>query len=304
MGILFFLAFVALLVTGVVKGVLFAINSPKATLTNLFFKVAPWTALSIVPLLLMMSFTVVNAGTVSVVKRFGNPSRQLPAGAHWIVPFFDDSVTPIDIQTRIVKPSEDAASHDLQVVHTEVTLAYHVDPNYATFILVNLNANEQDRVVVPAILEAIKSTTALYDVKQLVSQRPLVRDGIEAFVKQRLAPYHIIAETTSITDFKFSKEYEDSIEAKVVAEQNAEKATNDLKRIQIQAEQQIAQAKGEAEALRAQKEQITPELLQLRTVEMMREKWDGHLPNTIVGGNSALPMMDVLAHATKNGGNK
>jgi regulator of protease activity HflC (stomatin/prohibitin superfamily) len=258
----------------------------------------PFLIVGILFLLLSLSFTTVDAGNIGVVKRFGAPIRELNPGAHFVMPF-TDTVTPVIVQTRVVKPSESAASHDLQVVHTEVTLAYHVDPAYATSILVSLNDDAEDRVVTPAVLEAIKSVTAQYDVQELISERPLVRDGIESFVKTRLSPYHIIAETTSITDFTFSQDFENAIEAKVTAEQLAEKAKNDLTRIQVQAQQQIAQANGEAEALRLQKEQITPELLQLRTIEMMKDKWDGHLPETIVGGNSALPMMDVLANAKR-----
>ena len=257
-----------------------------------------WFVVGIVFMLGAWSATEVDAGNVGIVKRFGQPVRQLYPGLHWVAPIVD-TVTNVTVQTRITKPSENAASHDLQVVHVEVTLQYHVDPAYATSILVNLNDDAEARVIQPAILESIKATTALYDVRELVAQRAIVRDAIEDRVKTRLLPYHIVAENTSITDFSFSKEFEDSIEQKVVAEQNAEKAKNDLTRIQIQAEQQIAQAKGEAEALRAQKEQITPQLLQLRTIEMMKEKWDGHLPQTIVGSGSALPMMDVLAHAGK-----
>ncbi len=241
-----------------------------------------------------LSFTVIDAGSVGVVKRFGNPVRQLAPGPHFVLPVAD-SVTPVSVQTRIVKPSEEAASHDLQVVRAEITLAYHVDALYATSVLVNLNDDAENRVINPAILEAIKAVTARYDVQQLISERPKVRDGIEEFVRARLEPYHIVAETTSITNFSFSKDFEAAIEAKVTAQQLAEKATNDLKRIEIEANQKVAAAEGEAKALAAQKSQITAELLQLRTIEMMDKHWDGHLPETIVGTGGALPMMDVLA---------
>jgi prohibitin 2 len=80
----------------------------------------------------------------------------------------------------------------------------------------------------------------------------------------------------SITDFNFSKEYNHAIEAKVTAQQNALKAENDLTRIKIEAEQKVAQAQAEAKALEVHKQQITPELLQLRTIEMMQQHWDGH----------------------------
>jgi prohibitin 2 len=300
MGFLFVLAFLASLLGGVALSVQYVPDQDEVAKS---FKLhllrgTPLYALSVLFLLLSMSFTKIDAGSVGVVKRFGDPIRQLYPGAHLVVPVID-GVTPVTVQTRIVKPSENAASHDLQIVHVEVTLAYHVDPQFATDVLVKLNDDAETRVIDPAILESIKAVTAQYDVKELVGERQTVRDAIEDLVKARVAPYHIVAETTSITDFSFSDQFEQSIEAKVVAEQQAEKAKNDLTRIQIQAQQQIAQAEGEAAALKAQKEQITPELLQLRTIEMMRDKWDGHMPENYYGGTAPLPFMDVLAGRTK-----
>ena len=87
--------------------------------------------------------------------------------------------------------------------------------------------------------------------------------------------------------------------AEVPEGSRAEKAGNDLKRIQVEAQQKVAAAQGEADALRAQKEQITPELLQLRTIEMLRDKWDGHMPEFIAGANGALPRLDVLRPKSK-----
>lgn len=297
MATIFVILFMVVLVLGIVFDVFGSIQSKTVSIK----RGVPYYLASVVFLLLAMSYTEVDAGSVGVVKRFGNPVRQADPGLHFILPVIE-TMTTIPVQTRIVKPNEDASSRDLQIVHTEVTLAYHVDPAYATFVLVNLNADAENRVINPAIFEAIKATTAQYDVQELITQRPLVRDGIENFVRTKLAQYHIIAETTSITDFRFSDEFEKAIEAKVTAQQHAEQATNDLKRIEIEANQKIAQAKGEAEALRSQKEQITPELLALRTIEMMDKHWDGHLPNNWVStgaGRSALPMFDVLQGAGK-----
>jgi regulator of protease activity HflC (stomatin/prohibitin superfamily) len=296
MGALLFLFVAGLLVLTVAR-TLFARN-PEGEWELGFHPVlaVPFGVAFVVVWSLWMGYTVIDAGSVGIVKRFGDPTRTLNPGLHFVLPFAD-TVTPVAVQTRIVKTSENASSSDLQVVFAEVTLGYHVDPQHATDILVKLNDDAEARVIVPAILESIKAETARYEVQSLIKNRAQVRDGIEDRVKQRLAPYHIVAETVSITNFAFSQQYEASIEAKQVAEQNAEKAKNDLERIKVQAQQQIAQAEGEAAALRAQREQVTPELLQLRTIEMMKEKWNGVLPETIVGGNGALPMMDVLAAA-------
>jgi regulator of protease activity HflC (stomatin/prohibitin superfamily) len=169
-------------------------------------------------------------------------------------------------------------------------------------IWAKLNDDAVDRVVKPAILEAIKAQTAQYDAEQLIAQRATVRNGIEQYVRDRLAAHHIDVDAVSITDFNFSEEYNRAIEAKVTAQQNALKAENDLTRIKIEAEQKVAQAQAEAKALEVQKQQITPELLQLRTIEMMQQHWDGHLPEVYMGSGQggALPMIDVLKAAGRS----
>jgi prohibitin 2 len=293
MGTLFFLGFLALLVVGVFFSLVkFNEGEPGFQVS---IRGAPLVLAAFCLLLMSMSWTTVDAGSVGIVKLWGNPYEQLNPGGHFIHPLA--SVTPIAVQRRIVEAEENAASHDLQIVHTKVTVAYHVDPAYATSVLVDLNDEAQVRVLNPTILEAIKAVTANYDVQDLIGKRALVRDAIDQIITQKVGQKHLIVEQVAITDFQFSKQYEDSIEAKVVAEQNFEKSKNDLSRVKIEAQQQIEQSKGEAEALRAQKEQITPELLQLRTIEMMKDKWNGQLPENYYGGTAPLPMMEVLKTA-------
>jgi hypothetical protein len=43
-------------------------------------------------------------------------------------------------------------------------------------------------------------------------------------------------------------------------------------------------------------------LLQLRTIEMMQQHWDGHLPEVYMGSGQggALPMIDVLKAAGRS----
>src|ERR1700728_1558435 len=242
-----------------------------------------------------MSFTTVDSGYRGVVLRFGAVTgRTLEPGPHLILPFLE-TVRPISVQVQVEKL-------DSQVVHTQVTLAYYQDPCCVMDIWAKLNDDAVDRVVKPAIQEAIKAQTAQYDAEQLIAQRATVRNGIEQYVRDRLAAHHIDVDAVSITDFNFSEEYNRAIEAKVTAQQNALKAENDLTRIKIEAEQKVAQPQAEAKALEVQKQQITPELLQLRTIEMMQQHWDGHLPEVYMGSGQggALPMIDVLKAAGRS----
>lgn len=179
MGILFLLLGLIFLGLGVWRSLELG-DEPKFHL----FKALPFWGGSVLTFLLFLSFTTVDAGQIGIVKYFGQPIRSLNPGAHLILPFAD-TVTPVAVQTRIVKPSELAASHDLQVVHMEVTLAYHVDPRYAMNILVDLNDDAEARIITPAILEAMKATTAKFDAQQLIAQRVQVRDEVEEQVKVR-----------------------------------------------------------------------------------------------------------------------
>src|SRR5947209_1205239 len=197
---LFFLLFLGLVGAGTYRTLNIIKNkNGDAQLNPKFTRGLPFYAAALLPLFLMLSWTTVDSGSIGVVKRFGNPVRQLEPGGHFVRPF-SDTVHEVATQTRVVKPNEQAASHDLQEIHVEVTFAYHVDPAFATYVLVTLNNEAETRVITPAILEAIKATTARFDAEKLITDRASVRDGIEDFVKVRLAPYHIIAETTSITD--------------------------------------------------------------------------------------------------------
>jgi prohibitin 2 len=57
-----------------------------------------------------------------------------------------------------------------------------------------------------------------------------------------------MADTVSITDFQFSQLFKSAVEAKVAAQQRALQAQNELRRIQIEAQQNEAQAIGEQKA--------------------------------------------------------
>ena len=118
---------------------------------------------------------------------------------------------------------------------------------------------------------------------------------------ERLAPRGIGVVELSITDFQFTAAFQDSIESKVRAEQQALEAENALERVKFEAQQAITRAEAEAEGLRLQREQITPQLLELRRIEVQRtavEKWNGVMPSVVTSGGP-VPMLDVFSAAQR-----
>lgn len=274
-------------------------NIPEVNIENLKGKVGRplksilLIGIAVVALLWMNPFVVVGAGERGVVLNFGAVQPVvLNEGIHFRVPIMQ-KIVKVDVKVHKSETGAEAASKDLQDIRSTIAVNYHILPEKANWVYQSLGIQFKDRIIDPAVQEVVKAITARYNAVELITQREKVRDEIKALLKSRLMNYNIIVDDFSIVNFKFSQQFEQAIEAKQTAEQFALKAQRDLERIKIEADQKIASAKAEAESLRLQKENVTPQLIQLRKIEASIkaiDKWDGHLPKINSG---AVPFIDL-----------
>ena len=236
------------------------------------------------------------AGHRGVVLSFGAVTgRILGEGIYVVFPLVQ-SVEVMSVRVEAYEALAASASGDLQEVTTKVTLNYWLDPKMVGKVYQTLGREYENRIIKPAIQEAVKASAAQFDAEKLITERPKIKETISLYLRERLAVHGILVDAVSITDFAFSPDFTKAIEAKVTASQLALKAQRDLERVKMEAQQKIEQAKAEAEALRMQKEQVTAELIELRRIEVQRlalEKWDGHLPSVVAGSN-LVPIMDIF----------
>ncbi len=239
---------------------------------------------------LVESFTVVPAGHIGVQQTLGSVSMQtLGEGVHFVNPI--SNVRDVDV--RVVKAQlkgANAGTKDLQVVHTDMVVNYRIDGTKAAHIYKEFGLDLEDKILMPAINESFKAVTAHYNSEELITQRDKVSNAIQEELQAKVLPYGLSISTISMVNFGFSNEYQNAIEQKVISTQATLKAEQDLKRIQVEAEQAIARAKGEAEAIRIQSQAIQSQggaaYVNLKAIE----KWDGKLPN-VNGG--AMPFINV-----------
>ncbi|HAV42674.1 TPA: HflC protein [bacterium] len=235
----------------------------------------------LIALVLSQSFVIIGPGHRGVVLVFGAVQKKvLGEGLHLRIPLIQKVV---HMEVRIKKKQVDAAaaSKDLQDTTSTIALNYHILPEDANKVFQQIGQNYEERIIDPAIQEVVKAVTAKYTAIELITQRERVKNDIKGLLEARLKPYSIVVDDFSIVNFSFSQAFAQAIEAKQVAEQMALKAQRDLERVKIEADQKITQAKAEAEALRLQKENVTPQLIQLRQIEANMkaiEKWNGVLP--------------------------
>jgi regulator of protease activity HflC (stomatin/prohibitin superfamily) len=116
-----------------------------------------------------------------------------------------------------------------------------------------------------------------------------------------LSAKDIVVETIFITDFKFSDAFSNQVEDKVVAYQKYLTELNNLRGIQVvanqtvvqaqaQAKANIAKADGESQAIRIITSQLRqdPQYLQWQSIN----KWNGQLPYSF-GGQGAIPFFQL-----------
>lgn len=254
----------------------------------------------VVALLLWNSFYVVGAGEhVVVFDQVTGSLRETTAGAHLKIPLVE-TISRYETRTQTDTYKAEAASNDLQIIDSRIAVSFHPEDNSITWLHQNVGTEYQDRIIGPAVQESVKAATAQFNATALIEQRPLVKQVITDALAVRLQKYKIVLDVVSITNFDFSKEFNAAIEAKVVAQQDAEQAKNKLQQVTYEAQQRVIQASADLEAanktaqikvVQAEADKsasellqgsLTPEYLQLLRIRA----WNGVLPTTYVPGGA------------------
>src|ERR671931_356463 len=252
------------------------------------------------------SGVIVQAGHRGVVLYVGAvENRVLGEGLHFIIPFAEQ-VIQLEVRTLKFQADASAASNDLQEVATTIALNYHIDPNQSNVIYQQLGADYADRIIAPTIQESVKASVAKFSAEQLITNRSIVKGVIDQAISKTLSARDITAETIFITDFKFSEAFANQIESKVVAYQKYLTEQNNLKAVQVianqtvvqaqaQARARVANATGEAQAIKLITEQLrqSPEYLQWKAINT----WNGQMPYAL--GSSGFPFFQLPVQQSK-----
>ncbi len=231
---------------------------------------------------LLTGFVSIDAGKIGVVTQFGRVTgRELQPGLAIIFPKPFQSVVIFDTRIQKDQVVAGAASSDLQEVNATLAVNYRLERGRISEIYQTVGRDYKDRVIDQAIQESFKSTTAQFNAQDLITKRAEVKQLAQGRLQDRLKTFGIEVDDLSLVDFRFSAEFNKAIESKQVVQQEALRAEQELTKVKIESEQALTKARAEAEGLRIQRENVSPELIELRKVEAQLkaiEKWDGKLP--------------------------
>jgi prohibitin 2 len=255
----------------------------------------------IIIIIMSESVVIVQAGHRGVVLYVGAvENRVLGEGLHFIVPFAEQ-VIQLEVRTLKFQADASAASNDLQEVATVIALNYHINPNDANVIYQQLGADYSDRIIAPTIQESVKASVAKFNAEELITKRETAKGVIASAIRNTLSARDINVENVFITDFKFSEAFATQIEQKVVAFQKYLTEQNNLKSVQVianqtvvqaqaQARANVARASGEGQAIKIITEQLrqSPQYLQWQSIN----RWNGQMPYSL-GGSGAFPFFQL-----------
>jgi regulator of protease activity HflC (stomatin/prohibitin superfamily) len=250
--------------------------------------------LIVVAILILNPFVIVNAGEKGVVMNWGAVSdRVFDEGLHVLVPL-QQAVKKINIKTVKYETKVTAYSNDAMTATGIVALNYHLQGDKVNKIYQEIGDNKmvEDTIIDPAIQETVRTAVAKFTTADLLGKREIFSQEMKTNLSEKLTKSYIIVDALSITNFSFSIYYENAVEQKQIAEQNALRAENDLQKVRAEADQTVAKATAEAEAIKLQaeavKEQGGKDYIQLKAIE----KWNGSLPSQMVP-DGTVPFIDL-----------
>lgn len=155
---------------------------------------------------------------------------------------YDIKIRPREIQTRSGTKDQQQVRMKLRVLHHPVTAKLPW--------LYNTYGLDYDERILPSIgNEILKAVVAQYNAEELITKRDMVSHKIRGIMEQRAKQeFGMILEDVSLMDLQFGSEFMQAVEAKQVAQQEAERHKFVVLKNEQEKTAAIIRAEGEAEA--------------------------------------------------------
>lgn len=206
----------------------------------------------------------------------------LTEGLYW-VNAFTTTIEQMDIRTLRWDGKEGTHTKDVQSATIAFTLNYALRPETVATTFKTVGEDWANVLVAPVVLQDLKDEVAKWDAVDIVANRQTASDHIQAAVTNDLGKRGINVSGFFLTDVVFSTGFEQSIERKVIAAQDALAAQNKTEQVKQEQAQQMLRAHTQADSMKIQADALVnnPKLVEWEAVR----KWNGVLPQYMMGGS-------------------
>ena len=226
------------------------------------------------------SIVIVQPGRLGLVyNRFGlggqgglNETATLTEGLNFVVPWFQRPVIyDTRVKSQVVNTS--SGSKDLQMVQISLRVLFKPNPNKLSHVYRTLGMDYDARLLPSIVNEITKAVVAKYNASELLTKRDSVSQAVRAMLIKRAADFEVLVDDVSITHLAFSKDYTAAVEAKQVAQQDAERSKYIVDKAVQEKKSIVIKADGEAQSAHLIGSAIkkNPAFLQLRRIEAAKD---------------------------------
>lgn len=236
--------------------------------------------------------TTIATGEVGIKTTWGKiTNTNMKEGIQFKYPWQDVVKMNVKVQKYENTKGMETSTKDMQVVNSViVSVNYQLNDDKVVDIYREVGVGYDLIILEPAIQESIKSTISQYNAEELVTKRGEVSDKILESISNKVNSYGLKVTSVSLKDFDFSDEYNQSIERKTIAEQNALTAEQELKTSEANAKKMIIEAQAEADANNIKNSTITEEIL----TQQFIDKWDGELPKVMGDSGNIMDVTELI----------
>lgn len=276
-------------------------------------------ALVALVVIVVLAFTCIRAvptGYTGILTTFGRVEKSnLGAGMQIKMPW--QNIVLMDNRLQKASVDTQAFSSDIQQVDVRLTLNYEIDKDAAATLYEEVGTQYYDKLIAPQLLENTKAVFADYTAEGLIEKRDELATRIRDLMATDVTDHGIVIKGVAIENIDFSDIFTDAIEAKQVATQEYQRAETqqqqttmeasaqaERQRIAAEAEAEVARIAADAEAYtvtaKAQAEaeanrQVAASLTEALIDYVEAQNWNGELPQTYVGSEDALPVLNMDA---------
>jgi regulator of protease activity HflC (stomatin/prohibitin superfamily) len=241
-------------------------------------------ALAII-LVLIASIVIIDAGEVGVYSIFGKVRNEaLQSGFHLINPFA--KINRMSVRTEeytmskatnegkiIGDDSIPALTREGLSLTLDITTLFHLEPNRAPDIYKELGVDFEAKIIRPEIRSIIRETIALYDAKDIYSEkRDEVVGKIQDKLFKKLEPRGIVVEDVLLRDVTLPANLAQSIQEKLQAEQESQKYDFILQKEKKEADRKRIEAAGQRDSQKIINESLTTNYLYYQYINTLKDR--------------------------------
>jgi prohibitin 2 len=226
----------------------------------------------------------VDTGHRGVFVNFGHPTEVVGEGLHWYNPWSYD-LDQVDVRQIKWESSTETYTKDVQQATIKFALTYHLDPNAVLNVYANVGKEWGATLVPQVVQQSIKNVVGRSRaVEDAINNRELVSDAISRDITARLQKRHVIVDGFQIQDISFTQGFEQSVERKQIAVQDAETSKNKTVQVEEQARQRVIAAEADAKAMQIKTAALAGNAKLVEYEAVM--KWNGQLPQYMMGNST------------------